>query len=155
MDGLFHGKPYEQMDDLGGFSIIFGNTHMKQTKNGWVKTNRDVSLWTVFCFNWTWGMCMYVFFCFSSTQKVWNRLKWERLTVEILWNSRLKLNKDWDIWSQHSCHVTLAIFLPHPPLTPSIPRRPRCPWSAFIRKDGDHALLSEAIQLRFFRWELI
>ena len=23
MDGLFHGKPYEQMDDLGGFTIIF------------------------------------------------------------------------------------------------------------------------------------
>ena len=26
MDGLFHGKPYEQMDDLGG-TPIFGNTH--------------------------------------------------------------------------------------------------------------------------------
>ena len=26
MDGLFHGKPYEQMDDLGGFPIIFGST---------------------------------------------------------------------------------------------------------------------------------
>ena len=26
MDGLFHGKPYEQMDDLGGFTIIFGST---------------------------------------------------------------------------------------------------------------------------------
>ena len=25
MDGLFHGsKPYEQMDDLGGFPPIFG-----------------------------------------------------------------------------------------------------------------------------------
>ena len=23
MDGLFHGKPYEQMDDLGGFSHYF------------------------------------------------------------------------------------------------------------------------------------
>ena len=23
MDGLFHGKPYEQMDDLGGFSPYF------------------------------------------------------------------------------------------------------------------------------------
>ena len=22
MDGLFHGKPYEQMDDLGGFPIF-------------------------------------------------------------------------------------------------------------------------------------
>ena len=28
MDGLFHGKPYEQMDDLGGNTTIFGNTHM-------------------------------------------------------------------------------------------------------------------------------
>ena len=27
MDGLFHGsKPYEQMDDLGGFPPIFGST---------------------------------------------------------------------------------------------------------------------------------
>ena len=26
MDGLFHGKPYEQMDDLGVFPIIFGLT---------------------------------------------------------------------------------------------------------------------------------
>ena len=29
MDGLFHGKPYEQMDDLVGFPPIFGNTHME------------------------------------------------------------------------------------------------------------------------------
>ena len=28
MDGLFHGKAYEQIDDLG-FSHIFGNTHLK------------------------------------------------------------------------------------------------------------------------------
>ena len=28
MDGLLHGKPYEQMDDLGGFPPIFGNTHV-------------------------------------------------------------------------------------------------------------------------------
>ena len=28
MDGLFHGKPYEQMDDLGCFPPIFGNTHI-------------------------------------------------------------------------------------------------------------------------------
>ena len=27
MDGLFHGKPYEQMDDLG-VSHIFGSTHI-------------------------------------------------------------------------------------------------------------------------------
>ena len=26
MDGLFHGKPYEQMDDLVGFPTIFGST---------------------------------------------------------------------------------------------------------------------------------
>ena len=28
MDGENNGKPYEQMDDLGGFTPIFGNTHM-------------------------------------------------------------------------------------------------------------------------------
>ena len=32
MDGLFHGKPYEQMDDLGAKNSIFGNTHMNQQK---------------------------------------------------------------------------------------------------------------------------
>ncbi len=26
MDGENNGKPYEQMDDLGGFPIIFGST---------------------------------------------------------------------------------------------------------------------------------
>ena len=32
MDGEnFMGKPYEQMDDLGGNTPIFGNTHMDQT----------------------------------------------------------------------------------------------------------------------------
>ena len=31
MDGLFHGKPYEQMDDLGGFPIIFGLTPIYHT----------------------------------------------------------------------------------------------------------------------------
>ena len=30
MDGENHGKPYEQMDDLGG-TIIFGNTHIAIT----------------------------------------------------------------------------------------------------------------------------
>ena len=31
MDGENNGfgKPYEQMDDLGGFPMIFGNTHMQ------------------------------------------------------------------------------------------------------------------------------
>ena len=28
MDGKDNGKPYEQMDDLGGFTHIFGNIHM-------------------------------------------------------------------------------------------------------------------------------
>ena len=28
MDGENNGKPHEQMDDLGGFTIIFGNTHI-------------------------------------------------------------------------------------------------------------------------------
>ena len=28
MDGENNGKAYEQMDDLGGFPIIFGNTHI-------------------------------------------------------------------------------------------------------------------------------
>ena len=27
MDGENNGKPYEQMDDLGGKPTIFGNTH--------------------------------------------------------------------------------------------------------------------------------
>ena len=28
MDGENNGNTYEQMDDLGGFPIIFGNTHI-------------------------------------------------------------------------------------------------------------------------------
>ncbi len=28
MDGENHGKPYEQMDDLGWFPPIFGNIHV-------------------------------------------------------------------------------------------------------------------------------
>ena len=28
MDGENNGKPYEQMDDLGGKPIIFGNTRL-------------------------------------------------------------------------------------------------------------------------------
>ena len=28
MDGLFQGKPYEQMDDLGVKTPIFGSTHV-------------------------------------------------------------------------------------------------------------------------------
>ena len=31
MDGENHGKPYVQMDDLGGKPTIFGNAHMLQT----------------------------------------------------------------------------------------------------------------------------
>ena len=32
MDGENNGKPYEQMDDLGG-TTIFGNTHIYQYRN--------------------------------------------------------------------------------------------------------------------------
>ena len=31
MDGENNGKPYEQMDDLGGKPTIFGNTHIWET----------------------------------------------------------------------------------------------------------------------------
>ena len=31
MDGLFHGKPYEQMDDLGGVPSIFGRPPISQS----------------------------------------------------------------------------------------------------------------------------
>ena len=33
MDGLFHGKPYEQMDDLGGKPTIFGNIHILEGRD--------------------------------------------------------------------------------------------------------------------------
>ena len=34
MDGENHGKPYEQMDDLGGFTTpILGNTHVAKTRD--------------------------------------------------------------------------------------------------------------------------
>ncbi len=37
MDGENNGKPYEQMDDLGGFPTIFGSTpilyHQKSVQN--------------------------------------------------------------------------------------------------------------------------
>ena len=32
MDGENNGKPYEQMDDLGGYPTIFGNIHMWMSK---------------------------------------------------------------------------------------------------------------------------
>ena len=32
MDGLFHGKPELKMDELRGFSHIFGNTHVSSWK---------------------------------------------------------------------------------------------------------------------------
>ena len=32
MDGENKGKPYEQMDDVGGFPSIFGNTHVGPEK---------------------------------------------------------------------------------------------------------------------------
>ncbi len=30
---VYNGKPYEQMDDLGGKNPIFGNTHMVTIQN--------------------------------------------------------------------------------------------------------------------------
>ncbi len=42
MDGENNGKPYFQMDDLGGFPIIFGNTHIDYTKlyqNHYIRSN--------------------------------------------------------------------------------------------------------------------
>ncbi len=35
MDGLFHGKPYEQMDDLRGKNTIFGNIHIHPWSLTW------------------------------------------------------------------------------------------------------------------------
>ena len=39
MDGENNGKPYEQMDDLGGKPTIFGNIHIPSTTRG------GMSLW--------------------------------------------------------------------------------------------------------------
>jgi len=33
MDGENNGKPYEQMDDLGGKPTIYGNTHMMDLRH--------------------------------------------------------------------------------------------------------------------------
>ena len=37
MDGLFHGKPYFLMDDLGGFTPIFGSTAICWF-HGWIES---------------------------------------------------------------------------------------------------------------------
>ena len=34
MDGENNGNPYEHVDDLGGFSHIFGNTHIDTKHDG-------------------------------------------------------------------------------------------------------------------------
>ena len=41
MDGLFHGKLYEQMDDLGGKKPIFGNTHVRKDGNHTIQLPKD------------------------------------------------------------------------------------------------------------------
>ena len=47
MDGENNGKPYEQMDDLGGFPPIFGNTHISRVLD---LRNKNV-------LGWIWGCC--------------------------------------------------------------------------------------------------
>ena len=42
MDGENNGKPYEQMDDLGGFPPIFGNTHIDSYEN-WILADMEKS----------------------------------------------------------------------------------------------------------------
>ena len=48
MDGENHGKPYVQMDDLGGFPIIFGNTHLELNNITTVVVDleRKILFWT-------------------------------------------------------------------------------------------------------------
>ena len=41
MDGENHGKPYEQMDDLGGFPPIFGNIHFCTLGKGWLTSHNS------------------------------------------------------------------------------------------------------------------
>ena len=41
MDGLFHGKPYEQMDDLGEKKPFFGNTHVRKDGNHTIQLPKD------------------------------------------------------------------------------------------------------------------
>ena len=46
MDGENNGKPYEQMDDLGGFPPIFGSTPMScfyGEKSGITKSDKTTS----------------------------------------------------------------------------------------------------------------
>ena len=42
MDGENNGKPYEQMDDLGGNTLIFGSTPIF-LPNGWFNNDGDES----------------------------------------------------------------------------------------------------------------
>ena len=40
---VYNGKPYLLMDDLGGFPIIFGNTHMLRIEaNHMISWQRDI-----------------------------------------------------------------------------------------------------------------
>ena len=46
MDGLFHVKPYEQMDDLGGFPPMFGSTPIYTSYTSTVYTvYHDLDKW--------------------------------------------------------------------------------------------------------------
>ena len=47
MDGENNGKPYEQMDDLGGFPTIFGNTHVSCASEDLSESKKGVA---GFCF---------------------------------------------------------------------------------------------------------
>ena len=96
--------------------------------------DKEGSVWTVSA---SIGLEVYVL-CFSSTKKSIETFEMRKISCG---NSQML---DWN-WTQletsnvttFGCHVMWA-FLPRPHLTPC------CPWSTFTRKDGDHALLSEA-----------
>ena len=45
MDGVFHGKPYEQIDDLGGFPIIFGETPISRVGRFWPVLSKPPKPW--------------------------------------------------------------------------------------------------------------
>ncbi len=46
MDGENNGKPYEQMDDLGGFPIIFGSTPISDQESECFEIHMDANILT-------------------------------------------------------------------------------------------------------------
>ena len=57
MDGENNGKPYEQMDDLGGFTTpIFGNTHSFFFQVTLVESPRDFFVVVVAIIASTWTL---------------------------------------------------------------------------------------------------